>query len=79
MACAFLGIWFEINLVDIGAGIAIHHSDRPRAETRRKRRAMGPKATRKSSKQLKKSKRIQPVKSLRLAVRKASGDQPIEY
>jgi hypothetical protein len=77
MACAFLGIWFEINLVDIGAGIAIHHSDRPRAETRR--RAMGTKATRKSSKQLKKSKKIQPVKSLRLAVRKAGGDQPIEY
>jgi hypothetical protein len=41
MACAFLGIWFEINLVDIGAGIAINHSDRPRAETRRKETSHG--------------------------------------
>jgi hypothetical protein len=40
---------------------------------------MAPKATRKSSKQLKKGKKIQPVKNLRLAVRKAGGTQPVEF
>jgi hypothetical protein len=40
---------------------------------------MAPKATRKSSKQLEKGKKIQPVKNLRLAVRKAGENPRLEY
>jgi hypothetical protein len=36
-------------------------------------------ATRKPSKQLKKGKKIQPVKSLRIALRKAAADPKVEY
>jgi hypothetical protein len=40
---------------------------------------MAPKTTRKSSKQLKKGKKIQPVKNLTIAVRKAGGTQRLDY
>jgi hypothetical protein len=40
---------------------------------------MAPKATRKSSKQLKQGKKMQPVKSLTLVCRKAGGDQKLDY
>jgi hypothetical protein len=79
MACAFLGIWFEINVVETVRELQLTIVTALRRKPEGRSRAMGPKATRKSSKQLKKSKKIQPVKSLRLAVRKAGGDQPIEY
>jgi hypothetical protein len=66
--------------VHIGAGIASMDSDRSRATTSNEGdKPMAPKATRKSSKELKKGKKIQPVKNLRLAVRKASGTQPVEF
>jgi len=40
---------------------------------------MAPKTMRKSSKQLKKGKKMQPVKNLTLVCRKSGGDQKIEY
>ena len=40
---------------------------------------MAPKTTRKSSNQLKKGKKIQPVKNLTLVCRKSGGDQKVEY
>lgn len=56
------------------------HRDRSRAATSNEGdKPMAPKATRKSSKQLKKGKKIQPVKNLRLAVRKAGETQRVEF
>jgi hypothetical protein len=48
------------------------------AATRKKETAMKPKTTRKPSKELKKGKKIEPVKSLRIHVRKA-GENPLDY
>jgi hypothetical protein len=48
------------------------------AATRKKEIAMKPKTTRKPSKELKKGKKIEPVKSLRIHVRKA-GENPLDY
>jgi hypothetical protein len=60
------------------AGIALSVVTADGAATRKKEIAMKPKTTRKPSKQLKKGKKIESVKSLRIHVRKA-GENPLDY
>jgi hypothetical protein len=72
-------IRFEINIVDIGAGFAYKRLTALGRQPRTKETSHGTEGNEEIEQGAEEGQKIQPVKNLRLAVRKAGSTQSVEF